>query len=372
MRHLHCEFKKVKNQGFGDYSILARRGASFIKAQLSLSPSKHYGQDYTMVYKSIISRSLLLVGILFTAHALTTSAFGAQFLGGPSIRVNPNTSIEFEWITDVAWYGKVEIFSSPDGTPASLVATKKSEDILGATIALAQQTVTMNVVSVITPDTTFYFRVTAWDPTGSTGDLIMPAPLPPFFTGAQAIANVRTDSVTTTGATVSWQSNVIGFGKVTFGTPTQTVQDAFNITDHAIDLTGLTPGTAYQFIISNKHAIDGDDLVTATGQFTTAQPVTDVVFTQPQAEPRVIQKGLSSLVSIKALSHGIPVAGVLVTFAIDPSSEGGGTLSSGQAVTDFNGVASVQFTPSVSGVVRVNISASNATNSPFKIPVVVR
>ncbi|HYJ92419.1 MAG TPA: hypothetical protein VEV84_14000 [Pyrinomonadaceae bacterium] len=324
-----------------------------------------------MVYKSIIYRSFLLFGILFTAHALTETAFSAQFLGGPSVRVNPNTSTEFKWITDVAWFGKVEIFTTADGSGTPILV-QNVIDGAGTRIAATQQTLTINVASVITPDTTFYFRVTAWDPTGSNGDLIMPAPLPSFFTGAQTISNVRTDSVTTTGATVSWQANVIGFGKVTFGTPTQTVQDAFNITDHAIDLTGLTPGTTYQFTVSNKHAIDGDVLVTTTGQFTTAQPVTNVVFTQPHAEPRVIQPGQVSTISIRALNKGNPVAGVLVSFAVDPTSEGEGVLSSGQAVTDFNGVASVQFTASASGVVRVNVSSSNATNSPFKIPVVVR
>jgi hypothetical protein len=226
-----------------------------------------------MVYRSIICRSFFLFSILFTAQTLATSAFGAQFLGGPSVRVNPNTSVEFKWMTDVAWFGKVEIFSSPDGTPATLVATKKSEDEAGNPLALTQQTVTMNVASVITPDTTFYFRVTAWDPTGSNGDLIVPAPLPPFFTGAQAVSNVQADLITTTTVTISWQANVIGLGSVAFGITTldQSVQDLNNTTDHSIQVTGLTPDTTYQFRVSNLHVIDGDALASTTIQLTTAR-----------------------------------------------------------------------------------------------------
>jgi hypothetical protein len=324
-----------------------------------------------MNYENAIRHLLLLCASLFITAFVTSNALAAQFLGGPSVRVNPNTSIEFKWITDVAWFGKVELFTTPDGSGTPLL-TKRSEDLAATAIKATQQTITVDIGPALSADTTYYVKVTASDPTGATADLISPAPLAPFFTGVQTISNVRADSITTAGATISWQSNVIGLGKVTFGTPTQSVQDAFNITDHAIDLTGLAPGTTYQFTVSNKHAIDGDDLVIAAGQFSTAQAVTNVVFTEPQADPRVIRSGQVSNISIKARSRGNPVAGVVITFSIDPSSEGRGAFSSTQAVTDFNGIACVQFIGTTAGVVRINVTSQYATNSPFNIPVVVR
>ena len=48
-----------------------------------------------------------------------------------------------------------------------------------------------------------------------------------------------------TGATIAWQSNVIGTGKVEFVPISlrQTVQDALNITDHALEITNLRADT---------------------------------------------------------------------------------------------------------------------------------
>ena len=314
---------------------------------------------------------------------LASEAWAAQFTGGPSIRVTPNVQVEFKWITDAAWFGKVEVFNNPDGT-GTPVLTQQSVDALGTPIAATQQVIVVDNVGQLgfplAANTGYFFRVTATDPTRSNPDLIFPGgifastPLPPFFTGAQVITNVGVASITTSGATVAWQANVIGFGKVVYGPSSlsQTVQDAFNITDHALDLTGLSPATTYQFLASNKHAIDGDDLASATGQFTTAGVTTTVVFTQPHADPRVIPVGDVSIVSIRTKNQGNPVPGVVVGFAIDPSSAGSGTLSSAQATTDANGIAIVQLTAIGKGLIQVQATASNATNSPLGIPVVVR
>ena len=321
--------------------------------------------------RNLIRRSPLLQCFLLIAVALATAA--PQFTGGPSVRVNPNVSAEFKWITDVSWIGKVEIFDNPDGTGAPLVAVQAT-DAIGNPIIASQQIVTVNVVTPLANDTGYFFRVTASDPNLLNPDLVTPTPLPPVFTGAQALSNVRADSITTNSATIAWSANVIGFGKVLYGTSslTQTAEDTFNITDHAIDLTGLSPATTYQFGASNVHAIDGDDLASATGQFTTSGVTTTVVFTRPSVQPRVIEVGQISTVSVTAKFQGNSVSGVIIGFAIDPASTGSGTLSSAQGVTDSNGIATVQLTGTGSGMVQINATAPNAINSPLKIPVVVR
>jgi hypothetical protein len=321
--------------------------------------------------RNLIRRSPLLQCFLLIAVALATAA--PQFTGGPSVRVNPDVSVEFKWITDVSWLGKVEVFNNPDGTGTPVVAVQVT-DALGNPIAATQQVVTLNVVAPLTNDTGYFFKVTATDPTGSFPDLVTPTPLPPFFTGTQVLTNVHADSITTNSATIAWSANVIGFGKVVYGTSslTQMVEDTFNITDHAIDLSGLSPATTYQFTASNVHAIDGDDLASATGQFTTSGVTTTVVFTGPSVQPRVIEVGQISTVSVTAKLQTNPVSGVIVGFAIDPASTGSGTLSNAQAVTDSNGIATVQLTGTGSGIVQINATAPNATNSPLKIPVVVR
>jgi hypothetical protein len=225
-----------------------------------------------MNYKNEIRHLLLLCASLFITAFVTSTALAAQFLGGPSVRVNPGTSVEFKWITDVAWFGKVEIFSTADGSGTPLL-TKRSEDIAATAIKATQQVISVDVGPVLADNTTYYVKVTATDPTGATADLISPAPLPPFFTGAQAVSNIQADLITTTSVTISWQANVIGYGNIAFGTTSldQSVQDFNNTTDHSIQVTGLSPGTTYQFRVSNLHAIDGDALASTTVQFTTAR-----------------------------------------------------------------------------------------------------
>lgn len=302
---------------------------------------------------------------------LASEAWAAQFTGGPSVRVDPNVQVEFKWITDVTWIGKVEGFDNPDGsgTPVFVVESE----------GLSQQhALTANVGGEVAADTGYFFRVTATDPTDSTRSFATPTPLPPFFTGAQEVTNVFVEP-DIDSAVISWEANVIGYGSVVYGTTLLDqgpVEDTFNITNHAIELTGLSAGTTYQFRVSNKHAIDRNSLAEATGQFTTDTLPIDVVLTQPHADPRVIRPNDLSTLSVRALHQGQPVAGVAVWFEIDPgsSSSGSGTFggsSSAQATSDANGVASVQMSATGSGLVHVSLTSAHALNS-LTVPVVVR
>ena len=296
------------------------------------------------------------------------------FTSGPSVRVTPNVSVEFKWITDVSWLGKVEVFNNSGGVSTPLVAVQSTDAIGNPTISSLQDA-TINVGTPLTADTGYFFQVTATDPSNNLPPIVTPTPLPPFFTGAQTINNVSVQP-DINSAVISWEANVIGLGSVLYGTASLSqgpVEDTVNITDHAIELTGLSAGTTYQFQVCNKHAVDKDCLATATGQFTTNGVTTAVVLTQPQATPRVIQTNGGSLLTVKTLHQGQPVAGVVVSFAIDPGSSGSATFggsSATHATTDTNGVATVQLTGTASGLVRVNVTSANAPNS-LTMPVIV-
>jgi hypothetical protein len=292
-----------------------------------------------------------------------------QFTGGPAVRVSPNVSIEFKWITDVAWFGKVEVFDNPDGTGTPITG-KQALDVNGVASAATTQDVVIPVGQALLANTGYFFKVTATDPSNNLPDIVTPAPLPPVFTGAQMIQSASASAITSSSATLAWQANVIGFGKATAAVTSS--QDTFDITSHAIDFSGLQAGTTYQFTVANLHAIDGDALASATGQFTTTAVPTTVVFTQPHAEPRVLADGQVSAVSIRALNQGNPIPGIVVAFAIDSGSAGQGILMAATATTDANGVATVNFTAAARGLVQVKVTAANATNSPLDIPVVVK
>jgi hypothetical protein len=218
---------------------------------------------------------------------LPAVAYAPVFNGGPSLRVNPNVSVEFKWKTDVSWFGTVVIFDNPDGT-GTPIAAAQSVDSLNNPIAATEQAVTFSVGpgTALADDTTYYFQITATDPTGSFPDLVTSTPLPSFFTGAQALSNLQV-SAGTTSAQVSWQANVIGFGRVQYGLTSAygqvPVEDALNVTDHSLTLTGLQPGTMYFFQACNLHAIDGDCLASSSGSFTTLPLLSDQ-FLSPLAQ----------------------------------------------------------------------------------------
>ena len=156
------------------------------------------------------------------------------------------------------------------------------------------QTLVFEVNAVVKADTQYFFRVTHHDPNNNIPDEVTPAPLPPFFTGAQTIGDVFVDAGVDR-ARILWDANVIGIGRVEYGVTSPdelSVTDQENVTAHSIELTGLTPGTTYQFRVSNRHAIDGGSLAAKTGSFTTLPSPPQVVQAIDDLRERVASYGL--------------------------------------------------------------------------------
>jgi hypothetical protein len=207
--------------------------------------------------------------------------------GGPSVRVSPNSKIEIRWIADFIGTGKIEVFDNANstGSPVDVVATPAS----------TEHKATLIVGPLIKADTNYFFRITHTDPNGVRADLTNgPAPYPTFFTGAQTIGDVSVD-VGMDHARILWDANVIGTGRVDYGiaSPDElSVTDQQNVTSHSIELTGLAPGTTYQYRVCNRHAIDGDCLAAKTGSFTTLPSTPQVVQAIDDLRERVASYGL--------------------------------------------------------------------------------
>src|SRR5215468_7097945 len=92
--------------------------------------------------RNLIVRSPVLRCFLLIVVALATAA--PRFTGGPSVRVSPDVSVEFRWITDVAWLGKVEVFDNPYGAGTPIVI-RKSVDASGEAVAAPQQDIILPV-----------------------------------------------------------------------------------------------------------------------------------------------------------------------------------------------------------------------------------
>ena len=96
--------------------------------------------------KCLINQGIrgLLAGLasLGVILLMTTQAWAPQYTGGPSVRVNPNVSIEFKWITDVSWLGTVQVFGSSGGVGTPIVAVA-SVDSVNNPISASLQDVTV-------------------------------------------------------------------------------------------------------------------------------------------------------------------------------------------------------------------------------------
>src|SRR5678816_264243 len=72
-------------------------------------------------------------------------------VGHPSLRVSANTQIEVKFITDVAWYAKVEVFTT--NTVGDPVLTKEDLDSGLNRVAATQHVIDIAVGPVLAPDT---------------------------------------------------------------------------------------------------------------------------------------------------------------------------------------------------------------------------
>jgi subtilisin-like proprotein convertase family protein len=93
------------------------------------------------------------------------------------------------------------------------------------------------------------------------------------------ITGVQVTSVTQMKATIEWTTDVVSDSRVLYGTSpssvTNVVSVAGNVTNHAVKLTALAPGTHYYFDVSSTSSTDGtttDNNQDAHYTFTTTMP----------------------------------------------------------------------------------------------------
>src|SRR5690349_328171 len=96
-----------------------------------------------------------------------------------------------------------------------------------------------------------------------------------------AISAVGTTSITSTGASIAWTTDVGSTSQVDYGTSTAygttTALNATLVTSHAVVLTGLTASTTYHFRVHSKNAsgvesISGDFTFATSGAVDTTPP----------------------------------------------------------------------------------------------------
>jgi hypothetical protein len=195
--------------------------------------------------------------------------------------------------------------------PTTTTTTTTVPPTTTTTATTTTTTVAPTTTTTAAPTTT----TTTMPPTTTT--TTVPADDPPVISGL-AVSNI-----TTTSATVTWNTDAAAIGQVEYGTSisygTTTAPDAVASTGHSQTLTNLTPMTTYHFRARSTNA--GGLTMTTDQTFTTQAPPVG-----PHVDGQVSVDGKTT-VAAPALTTGIRDDLVVAFVATDGPSAGGQTAT---------------------------------------------
>jgi glucose/arabinose dehydrogenase/PKD repeat protein len=187
-----------------------------------------------------------------TVRTLGVDATPPSVPAGLSASPVSTTAINLSWSasTDNVAVTAYDVFR--DGSPAGSSAT------------------TAFAATGLSPATSYSFTVAARDAAGNVSAPSLPAVA---STLAFAITSVKTQSVTTTGAVVTWNTDAPATSQVEYGTTTAygslTALDPALLASHAVSLGGLLANTTYHYRVRSTDAggrlvVSGDFVVTTS------------------------------------------------------------------------------------------------------------
>lgn len=184
------------------------------------------------------------------------------------------------------------------------------------------------------------------NPTSCTGDTsVAIAALPP----APTISNIGVTNITTTSATVVWNTDqasnsVVRYGKTnSYG---QTASVSNSVTSHSVSLNGLTAGTNYHFQVESTNP--GGTTTSGNNGFRTTTVTPGPVSTAPQSTPTTTNPAPASLqIKLDPLPKNI--------YAEPPIFTG--------SASDINGISVVEYSTDNGGN-WLNASLNGPPNNP--------
>jgi hypothetical protein len=191
-----------------------------------------------------------------SANYTFTTASPAPVISAVNVSNITTTSVIISWATDQT---------------ASSLVQYGTTTAYGSASALNPALVPLHAVTLtgLTPGTAYNFALTSANSAGTvatsanyTFTTASPAPV---------ISAVNVSNITTTSAIISWATDQTATSLVQYGTTTAYGSaSALNlalITSHAVTLTGLTPGTTYNFAVLSSNSAG---VSTASANFTFA------------------------------------------------------------------------------------------------------
>lgn len=185
----------------------------------------------------------------------------------------------------------------------------------------------------LTDGTVYYVKVTAQDASGNVATAT--TSFTTIDNTAPIISDLQVISITETTARVVWTTNEPATSNLSYGTTTAYTSGSFSdatlTTDHVVDLTGLTPGALYHFLVSSADA-SGNNAVSSDQTFTT------LINLPPANAQLTVTPGIDS----NALSWTLPsesdLAGVVLVYRTDryPTGPFDGTVLVNGMATSFD------------------------------------
>jgi hypothetical protein len=158
------------------------------------------------------------------------------------------------WALTVAW----SPLASPTADFNGYVVEKSTDGLIFSSVA----TVTTNIYSEagLSNSTTYYYRIRSRDNVGKTSDpsaVVQKMPTGKYITPPTYTSEPKAEPKAT-AVTVTWTTNRATNSIVQYGTTTAYGQEVSKsteaVTDHSIDILGLTPGITYHFRVQSLDA----------------------------------------------------------------------------------------------------------------------
>jgi hypothetical protein len=352
----------------------------------------------TLVTAHSVTLSGLAAGTAYDFDVVSVNAAAQSSTSGNSTFSTPTSTATPPQVGYVSYWGVNNTGITISWSTDVLATTQLA---YGTTNALGQmsplQTAMANshgvVLTTLNPGTTYYFVAQSTGANGATGHSTTYS----FTTtGTQTIAapvisNVVATSVSNTSETITWTTDQVASSQVSYGlTTTYTLSSTLDptlVTSHSVTLTGLTPGTAYDFDVmsANSSAVSstsGNSTFTTAGTApapmisnVSSSGVTSgtatITWTTDQAATSVVNYGLTngygSTASVAGLTtmHSVVLTGLTAntTYDFDVVSANAANTSSASGNVTFKTTSNTGPPPVISYLDFWGVTSSGVTIS---------
>jgi chitodextrinase len=124
----------------------------------------------------------------------------------------------------------------------------------------------------LTPGTTYHYHVRSTDGSGNVSAFSADKTFTTLAAAVPIVSNVASGALTTTGATITWTTDVASNSYVEYGLTTSyggNTQNASLVTSHSVALTGLASATTYHYHVRSTDGSGNASAFSADKTFTT-------------------------------------------------------------------------------------------------------